>query len=543
MKISAHHIQRGHQNGMLSDSLKRLFRIYEHTKTPSAVTVRQDALGDADKETLLDLLAFLESFGNDFKREARVVKCVLDAHGGDFSKTMPSYEALYGVLKRYLQKDLLNGWVFMPEEGTINPYLASHIRLSYYDQKREEDDMRVSLSLVAYGLSTAEAGKSSFQIKKEISFAPGSVSRRTIESVLESYGIQRETPELIAQHASDMCLFEATKTKFARQMTFTGTPVVSEMHGWRNESARSNRVIFDMDAKAYGKPPEAYPSFLCCEAEDTLSCPVLPYVRVFDLKTYEFLIVHVSDLKDYVYDASLRNKLILPPTHSRLLDVMTDSAILLGDDLIEGKKAPRIIVARGRPGLGKTLTAEAYSEIMSTPLYAIHSGHFGTTPAQIEKALSLVFARAKRWNCFILLDECDVFVSKRETGMSLEQNAVVAVFLRMLEYYDGVMFMTTNRSGAIDDAILSRAAGIISYDTLSDDDRARVWQVQSDNFKAGLDADLISALVKAFPKASGRDIRSLLTTVMRVSAHYGTPIDLQVFLDYAVFKEIEIVTP
>lgn len=542
MKISAQHIEQATRNGLVPDSLKNLLRLRENIRS-SVVTLRQDALGNADRETLIDLLAFLESFGSDFKREVRVVKCVLDAVSGDFSKPLPSYEALYGVLMHYLRKERLNGWVFVSENDTINPYLAQRLHLSFYDQKREEDDMRVSLTLVSYGLTTTSTDAASSLSKKEITFNPGDVSRRLITTVLETYGLRKETQALIEDHESDMRLLDASKAKFAQQMTFSGIPVLSDTYGWRDRSERTGRVIFDMDTKAYGAPPAAYPSFLCDDDTDTLQCPVLPYVRVFDLKTYDYILVHISNLKDYVYDASLRNKLILPPTHSRLLDVMTDSAILLGDDLIEGKKAPRIIVARGRPGLGKTLTAEAYSEIMSTPLYAIHSGHFGTTPAQIEKALSLVFARAKRWNCFILLDECDVFVSKRETGMSLEQNAVVAVFLRMLEYYDGVMFMTTNRSGAIDDAILSRAAGIISYDTLSDDDRARVWQVQSDNFKAGLDADLISALVKAFPKASGRDIRSLLTTVMRVSAHYGTPIDLQVFLDYAVFKEIEIVTP
>jgi hypothetical protein len=44
----------------------------------------------------------------------------------------------------------------------------------------------------------------------------------------------------------------------------------------------------------------------------------------------------------------------------------------------------------------------------------------------------------------VLLDESDVFLEEREkTG--LQRNALVSVFLRVLEYYEGILILTSNR--------------------------------------------------------------------------------------------------
>ena len=58
-----------------------------------------------------------------------------------------------------------------------------------------------------------------------------------------------------------------------------------------------------------------------------------------------------------------------------------------------------------------------------------------------------------------LLDEADVFVLER--GLDLVQNAIVAEFLRTLEYFDGLLFLTTNRMNGVDEAILARCAAVI----------------------------------------------------------------------------------
>lgn len=54
-------------------------------------------------------------------------------------------------------------------------------------------------------------------------------------------------------------------------------------------------------------------------------------------------------------------------------------------------------------------------------------------------------------------------------------NRLVTVFLRNLEYYDGILFLTTNRATDFDDAVLSRIHLKVKYDNLTKDARREIW--------------------------------------------------------------------
>lgn len=45
-----------------------------------------------------------------------------------------------------------------------------------------------------------------------------------------------------------------------------------------------------------------------------------------------------------------------------------------------------------------------------------------------------------------------------------------------MEYFQGLLFLTTNRVGQIDDAFISRVHVAIGYNALSPEDRSRIWQ-------------------------------------------------------------------
>jgi len=110
---------------------------------------------------------------------------------------------------------------------------------------------------------------------------------------------------------------------------------------------------------------------------------------------------------------------------------------------------------------GKTLTAEVYAEIIRRPLYRVHSGQLGLNVAQMEQVLKDVLTRAQRWGAVMLIDEADVYIKRRNDDMAM--NAVVGVFLRVLEYFNGLLFLTTNRIDDIDEAIVSRCIALIKY--------------------------------------------------------------------------------
>lgn len=122
-------------------------------------------------------------------------------------------------------------------------------------------------------------------------------------------------------------------------------------------------------------------------------------------------------------------------------------------------------------------------------------GDLGSTAAEVERALETNFALANRWGCILLLDEADVFLSRRDPK-DFKRNGLVAgprtpesyplvglkliiplVFLRVLEYYAGILFLTTNRIGDFDEAFASRIHISLYYPPLDEDSTVKVFKL------------------------------------------------------------------
>ncbi|KAF9874035.1 hypothetical protein CkaCkLH20_08407 [Colletotrichum karsti] len=146
-------------------------------------------------------------------------------------------------------------------------------------------------------------------------------------------------------------------------------------------------------------------------------------------------------------------------------------------DLIKGKGRGLVILLHGAPGVGKTATAEAVAAETRRPLFPITCGDLGFSPNAVDKSLRDIFRYAHLWNCILLLDEADVFLTQRDRGGgNLERNALVGVFLKVLEYYSGILFLTTNRVGALDEAFQSRVHLSLSYPNLSLEDTVKILE-------------------------------------------------------------------
>lgn len=146
-----------------------------------------------------------------------------------------------------------------------------------------------------------------------------------------------------------------------------------------------------------------------------------------------------------------------------------------GTDLIYRKGNGLIILLHGGPGTGKTFTAESVAEIAQKPLFCVTCGDIGTKPEQVEKYLESVLYLGKTWGCVVLIDEAEVFLEQRSLE-NLERNALVSVFLRVLEYYEGILILTTNRVGTFDEAFKSRILLSLHYEKLSEGQRHRIWR-------------------------------------------------------------------
>ncbi|KAM0811853.1 putative AAA+ ATPase domain-containing protein [Seiridium cardinale] len=120
-------------------------------------------------------------------------------------------------------------------------------------------------------------------------------------------------------------------------------------------------------------------------------------------------------------------------------------------DFVEGKGRDPILLMFGPPGAGKTLTAEAVAEECHAPLYSMSASDLGSSPSEVEKSLDSAF------------ESCALCVE------GLERNELVSIFLRHLEHYQGVLFLTTNRIQTIDLAFQSRIDLIIPFEFLTPD--------------------------------------------------------------------------
>jgi SpoVK/Ycf46/Vps4 family AAA+-type ATPase len=197
------------------------------------------------------------------------------------------------------------------------------------------------------------------------------------------------------------------------------------------------------------------------------------------------------------------------------------------------------------PGTGKTFTAESVAEWAEKPLYRVTCGDIGTKPEDVEKYLESVLHLSKIWGCVVLLDEADVFLEERALN-DLERNALVSVFLRVLEYYEGILILTSNRVGTFDEAFKSRIQLSLHYKKLDKGQRQNIWKnfirrlkdmdsaapkqvVKSSNIgdipmqPLGIDFDNIENHYEALAdyELNGRQIRNAITTARQLAKFKG----------------------
>lgn len=145
------------------------------------------------------------------------------------------------------------------------------------------------------------------------------------------------------------------------------------------------------------------------------------------------------------------------------------------EDVIVGKGQGLIILLSGPPGTGKTLTAEAVADRTHRPLFYLQAEDLGISASDLGANIKRVFEMATDWNAVILLDEADVFMAERNPN-DIRRNELVSIFLRELEYFRGIIFLTTNLYHTIDAAFRSRVSLHLLFQSLGREARETVWR-------------------------------------------------------------------
>jgi hypothetical protein len=475
-------------------------------------------------------------------------------------------EMLLPALAGLLIEDAIRGWLFsINVDGKALAYVVT--RLDYVAPGNDETG-KIVMELKA----NAKGVIPSLTIR----ISAADMANRTTREVLAAKGFLKEMPELIVAYDEEMSRYFEWRGHYGAQYSALGVGFYAEdpsathrdMDWSRKDviilSAGEGRARLVNDegiltarvttlevtgdilgpylrkaakSNRYSAEEEMEECQSIIEKGLFTKIPVHPYLFMFHLELHHYLWVHVSDIEPYAYQPTLKKKLILPAEQTDLIDILTAEMDVLMDDIIAGKSGGTTVLCAGPAGVGKTLTAEVYSEIIQRPLYRVHSGQLGLNVASMEIALKEILTRAQRWGAVMLIDEADVYIKRRDDNIMM--NAAVGVFLRVLEYFNGLLFLTTNRMDDIDEAIVSRCIALIKYNPPDGEGRRQIWQVMCEQFGLDISRRVIDELVDLFPAATGRDIKGLAKLVAKFCKQKQLPPTLEVFKRCSVFRGLE----
>lgn len=194
------------------------------------------------------------------------------------------------------------------------------------------------------------------------------------------------------------------------------------------------------------------------------------------------------------------------------------------EDVVQDKGKGLVLLLHGPPGVGKTLTAETIAQATAKPLVVVSVAEIGLDASRAERNLERLFKLATKWEAILLVDEADVFLETRGSTSSASRNALVSVLLRVLEYYRGIIILTTNRIKSIDVAVISRIHLAIRYEDLSVDQMRSIFKYFLDQLEPGCIAnrESIDDFIESFGhhyNLNGRQIRNVVSAALAAARH------------------------
>lgn len=270
---------------------------------------------------------------------------------------------------------------------------------------------------------------------------------------------------------------------------------------------RGNYASQDYHHMAKDEPPDEQFEFL-----------LPPKIKGYNLLRKKWYDLLADRIPDMVWNREAFKSLMIDHKAKNLIRALVSNYLESerSTDLIAGKGNGLVLLLHGGPGRGKTLTAESVAEIAEKPLYRVTCGDVGVQPEEVEKYLESVLHLGRIWGCVVLLDEADVSLEQRSLK-DLARNALVSVFLRVLEYYDGILILTSNRVGTFDEAFKPRIQLALHYPSLGPHQRLQIWKTFIDRLESFDDEDIDISDLRAHleelkeEKLNSRQIRNAIT--------------------------------
>lgn len=260
-------------------------------------------------------------------------------------------------------------------------------------------------------------------------------------------------------------------------------------------------------------------------------------VRGYSMTAKRFLELNLDNISPITWNSQCFEELALDAGTKKTVQALVSTHSQRNkddgfDDIVKGKGQGLVCVLHGPPGVGKTLTAECVAEYVRRPLFMVSSGDLGVSSEQLDKKLTSIMDMTSTWGAVLLIDEADVFLEQRALH-DIHRNAMVSVFLRVLEYYAGILFLTTNRVSTFDDAFKSRIHIPIRYTDLSASSRMQIWRNFCSKIPGGVNISDKEYEKLAEDDLNGRQIKNVIKAAESLAHFDGVKLD---------FKQLQQVT-
>jgi hypothetical protein len=182
-----------------------------------------------------------------------------------------------------------------------------------------------------------------------------------------------------------------------------------------------------------------------------------------------------------------RGDLVLPANLNQLLDSLLFEArerSQFWESPAARRLFPRgrslVALMTGAPGTGKTMTAQVIAAELGLDLVRIDlASTVNKYIGETAKNLRRIFARAMEMNAVLLFDEADALFAKRtEVRDSHDRyaNADTNYLLQLLEEFDGIALLASNRKQNIDTAFVRRLRFVMDFPRPKPAERLIIWQ-------------------------------------------------------------------
>ena len=325
-------------------------------------------------------LLYQLSLGNGARDLVFQLLALDNLNGESQLQPIANLEAMVPALTEWLARDAIDGWLYQRgKDGVLLPWLVHTVRLV----KPTEGNAYVLVGLLANTLQAAGREPPSEPRLRfagmtwGLSFYEEQLPQRTLADRFADHGFHKECAEFKREYEMQLERFGKLQPRHGAQFTVGGSVWTAgegpraalECH--RLPEGAAVRCVNDEELLRrrfdLAADPHHWRESGIAQGFDRI--PQHCYLHLFHLDWHRNIWVHAQHVQDYQYQPSLRERLVLPQAHRDLIDILTTDRNFLVEDVVPGKSGGTTILCKGAPGLGKTLTAEVYAEVVGKPLY------------------------------------------------------------------------------------------------------------------------------------------------------------------------------